>query len=120
MLDIDDGAGLGRGDDELGLHAEIGWNLQHVDNICGGRRLVWVVNVGQHRHLEAGLDFLQNLQPRVEPRALVVLQRAAVVFRERGFENQRYAELAGDAFQALRRAHHQVLGFDDTGAGNQK
>src|SRR5690606_35020327 len=120
VLDVDHGPGLSGRHDELGLHAEIRRDLQDIDDLGGRRGLRRVVDVGQDRQLELPLDLLEQLQPFLEARTLVVVERAAVVLLERRLEDQRHAEILGDPFQSLGGAHHQRLGFDDARSADQK
>jgi hypothetical protein len=78
------------------------------------------MNVGQYRQLERLLDLLQDPQSFVQTRPLVVLERAAIVFRKGGLEDQWNLEVGGNAFESLGRAHHEVFGLDDAGTRDQK
>ena len=88
----------------------------HVDDFGRRRRLIRVVDVGEDRQLELALHLLEQLEPFVEARSLVEVERAAVVLRERRLEDHRDAEVRRDLLQALRRAHHQRLRLDDARA----
>src|SRR5690554_6408099 len=78
------------------------------------------MDIGEDRQLELPLDLLEQPQAFFESGTLVVVERAAVVLRERRLEDQRHAEVLGDAFQSLGGPHHQRLGFDDAGPADQE
>ena len=120
VLDVHDGAGLRRGDDELRLHAEVCRDLDDVDDLGRRRRLIRVVDVGEDRQLELALHLLEQLEALLEARALVEVERATVVLRERRLEDHRDAEVRRDLLRALRGAHHQRLGLDNAGPGDQE
>ena len=120
VLDVDDGARFGRRDDELRLHAQVRGNLDDVANLTGRRRLIRIVDVREDRQIELLLDLLEHAKAGLEPGTLVVLERAAVVLRERRLEDQRNAEALRDAFEPLGGTHHQRLFLDDARPGDQK
>ena len=93
VLDVHDAARLRGRDDELRLHAQVRRNLDDVDDFAGRRRLIRVVNVGEHRQVElAASTFSSMRRPSSRPGPLVELERAAVVLRERRLEDQRNAQ----------------------------
>ena len=53
LLDVDGAPGLGRRDEQVGLAAQEGGNLQHVGDLGGGRGLRRLVDVGEHGHADA-------------------------------------------------------------------
>ena len=87
---------------------------------AGRRGLIRIVNVREDRQLELALDFLEHAQAGLEAGTLVVLERAAVVLRERRLEDQRNLESRRDALEPLGRTHHQRLFLDDARPGDQE
>src|SRR5690606_14216055 len=120
VLDVDHRARLRRGDDELGLHAEVSRDLKDVDDFGRGLRLRRIVDVREDRQLEFPLDLLEQAQAFLEPGPLVVIERAAVVLRERRLEDQRHGEVARDLLQPLGGPHHQGFILDDARARDQE
>ena len=62
LLDVHRLAALRHGADEVGLAAQEGRRLQHVDDRGHRGDLGLAVHVGQHRHLQLALDLGQDLQ----------------------------------------------------------
>ena len=69
LLDVDRLAGPRRGDDQIGLPREERRDLQHVDDLGGGRGVRRLVNVGQQRQSRAGAHVGENAKAGVEARA---------------------------------------------------
>src|SRR6185503_7173346 len=120
VLDVHDGSRLRGRDEELRLHAQVRRNLDDVANFGGRRSLIGIMNVREDRQIELKLHLLEQTKPGLEPRALVVLERATVVLRERRLEDQSNLESLRDCLEPLGRTHHQRLFFDDARAGDQK
>ena len=81
LLDVDRPAGLGAGAQQVGLAAEEGRDLQHVDHLGHGRALPALVDVGEHRQPGRLLDLGQDRQAPSRarcPRALLALVRFAL------------------------------------------
>ncbi len=67
LLDVDRPAGACAARDEVGLAAEEGGCLQHVDHRGGLGDLVLGVDVGQHRDADLPLDLGQDARPSCIP-----------------------------------------------------
>ena len=120
LLDVDDLAGFGGGNQQIGLAAEECRNLQDVDDLRGAHALLDVVHVGQHRQLQALLDLGKDRQRRLQADAARGVRRGAVGLVEGGFKNQADAGFCRDLFQRLRnfervRAALQLAGTGDQG-----
>ncbi len=59
-------AGLRRGDQQIGLPAEEGRDLQHVDHLGDQRALLGIVHVGDHRQADLLADLGEDRQRRIE------------------------------------------------------
>ncbi len=53
FLTLTDLAGSRRGDEKIGLAAEEGRDLQHVDGFGHGGTLIGLMHVGEHRQVRA-------------------------------------------------------------------
>ncbi len=62
LLHVDDAAGLGGGEEKIGLAREEGRDLQNVRDFSGACCLGCVVNVGEDGKVEVGFDFAKNTQ----------------------------------------------------------
>ena len=92
LLDVDRAPGARRGDQQIGLAAEEGGDLQHVDRLRRDRALRALVHVGEHRQAERLADFGEDRQRRLQPDAARAGARGAVGLVERGLEDE--ADLA--------------------------
>ena len=66
FFDVNDAAGLGGGEEEVGLTAEEGWDLDDVADFGDGRALGGVVDVGDEREAELGFDHREEFEAFVE------------------------------------------------------
>ena len=92
------------GDDQVGLAAEEGGDLQHVADL--GRRLALrrLVHVGEHRQPGRLPDRGEDPQPLGEAGPAEARDRAAVGLVERGLEDERAAEPLRRSRRASRAA----------------
>jgi hypothetical protein len=67
LLDVDRPALAGDVLDEIGLAAQKGRRLQHVDHRRDFRQRGILVHVGQHRHADAVLHLFQDVQALLQP-----------------------------------------------------
>ena len=67
LLDVDRLAGAGRGDEEIGLAAEEGRDLQHVDRLGHGGALLGLMHVGDDGKPDALPDLGEDRERLVEP-----------------------------------------------------
>ncbi len=119
LLDIDRAAGARRGDEQIGLAAEKGGDLQDVDSLRGHRALRAFVDVGQHGQARGLADFGEDRQRRFEPDAPRAAAGGAVGLVERGLEDETDVASRGDLLQ--RRGHFERVGaaFELAGAGDE-
>jgi hypothetical protein len=106
--------------DEIGLAAQEGRGLQHVDHRGHGRDLLDRVHVGQHRQAELLLDRLEHLQAGVHAMAAEALARAAVGLVVRSLEDVRDAQLGADLLHLPGDVQAHLLGLGHAGAGDQE
>ena len=66
LLDIDRLALRRHADDEIGLAAQEGRGLQHINHRGDFRQRSVLMHIGEHRHLESLADRLQHLQARFQ------------------------------------------------------
>ncbi|OPZ80908.1 MAG: hypothetical protein BWY75_03679 [bacterium ADurb.Bin425] len=63
FLDIDTFAGLGGGNQKVGLAAKEGWYLQYVQDFGSRLALFTFVHIGEHRQPQFFLDLGEHFQP---------------------------------------------------------
>ena len=95
------------GDQQIGLPAQEGRDLQHVDGWRDARALRGLVHVGEHRHFQRVADFGEDRERRVEPDAARGFGRGAVGLVERGLVDEADADPRRDLLQ--RRRHFQRM-----------
>ncbi len=105
---------------QVGLAAEEGGNLQHVDDLGRRRALRRLVDVGEQRQGELPPDLGEDLQPSTEPGSAKRLAGAAVRLVERGLEDQLQAEALGDSGEDLGRPERRLGALDHARAGDDR
>ena len=100
LLDVHDAPGGGRGGEEVGLPRQKRRNLEDVDDLGHRRGLRRVVDVGQDRDAEVGLDPREHPQPLGEAGTAERVNRGPVGLVERGLEDVRDAARAGNRLDA--------------------
>ena len=105
LLDIDRAPGLRGGDQQVGLAAEKGGNLEHVHRLGDRRALVLAVHVGEHRATVGGAQFGEHRQGGIHPDAARGAQARAVRLVERRLVDQPDSRVGGDFGE---RAAHVV------------
>ena len=83
---------FGRGHEQIGLAAQEGRDLQHIDRLGDGRALLGQMHVGQHRAAIALAHLGEDRQARLEPQPARALDRGAVRLVERGLVDEADAE----------------------------
>ncbi len=120
LLDVDGAAGARRRQQQVGLAAEEGGDLQHVADLGRGGALRRLVDVGEQRQPGLLAHAPQHAQPLFEPRPAVALDRAAVGLVEGGLEDERQAEAVCHRGEPSRYVERQLLALDDAGAGDER
>jgi hypothetical protein len=91
LLDVHRLATLRHGADEVGLAAQEGGRLQHIDHASGVCDVFFAVHVGQHRNAQFLFDLAQDLKALFTTRAAVAGAAAAVGLVEAALEDERDA-----------------------------
>src|SRR5690606_39783814 len=79
VLDVDYPARLCGGDHKVGLHAQICRNLENINGVSCGARLIRVMNICEHGESELFTNAGEELYTLIEPRTRVVLKAAPVI-----------------------------------------
>ena len=111
LLDVDRAAGLRRGDQQVGLPAQEGRDLQHVDRLGDRRALLGRVHVGQHRHAEALAHLGEDRQALLHAEAARGVGAGAVRLVEAGLVDEADAELARELGQRAGTSPARARGF---------
>ena len=106
--------------DEIGLTAQEGRRLQHIDHRRYRNDLVDIVNIGQHRHADLALHFRENAQAFVQPEAAHRGAGTAVGLVVGGLEDVVDTQSGTDFLHVAGDIQAQLLGLSRTRAGNQE
>ena len=120
LLDVHRFAAARHGVDEIGLPAQEGGCLQHVDHRGHRGDLGFAVHVGQHRQVQLALDLGQDLQPSVHAGAAEGGAAAAVGFVVAALEDEGDAQRAGDLLEPAGDVDLQLQRLDHAGPGDQE
>src|ERR1700730_18319597 len=120
LLDVHRTPGKRRRHNELGLAAEEGRNLQHVNHLGDGSHVGHLVNVGEHRDVYFVFHLLQNAQAFFHPRPAITTDRGSVRLVIRRFEDKREIKRTYHTLDDLRHAQHMLFAFNYTGSGNEE
>ena len=88
LLDVDGPAGLGRGDQKIGLTAEESRDLQRVDRLRNRLALAALVHVGDDGQAQRLADFGKDRQRGFEPHPALARPRGPVGLIEGGLEHE--------------------------------
>src|SRR6266702_4724110 len=119
LLDVDHPAAFRRRHHQVGLPAEEGGDLEHVEHL--GRRgdLLDGMDVGQHRHPERLLHLGQDAEPLLDPRPAVRGDRGTVCLVVGRLEDQGNGNAVGDGHEAFSAMKRVRLALHNTRPGNQ-
>ena len=120
FLDIHRLAAGSDGMDEIGLPAQEGRGLQHVDHRSNRLDLVDVMHIGQHGHANLALHFAENPQAFVQPQAAHRGAGTAVGLVVGSLEDVVDAEARTDFLHRAGHIEAQLLGFSRARAGDQE
>jgi hypothetical protein len=109
LLDVPRLLLAGRGLDEIGLAAEEGGRLDHVDHRGDFLERRVLVHVGKNRHADLLLHLGKNLQPLFHAGTAVALPELAVRLVERALENVGHAELLRVLLQLARDVEAELF-----------
>src|SRR5262245_33510437 len=119
LLQVDRLPGARDRDDEVGLPAEEGRRLQHVDDLGHRARLGGLVHVGQDGQLDLPLDLGEDREALVHPDAAETRERGPVRLVERRLVDDRHPGRGRDRPHALGVAERRVPRLDDARASDQ-
>ncbi len=120
LLDVDGAAGFGGGDEEVGLAAEEGGDLEDVDGFGDGGAVRRGVDVGEDGEAGGFGDGAEDAAAFGEAGAAEALDGGAVGLVVAGFEDVGDAEVGGDALDGVGHGAGVGLGLDDAGAGDEE
>ncbi len=124
LLDVDGAVaglgGFGGGDEEIGLAAEEGGDLEDVDGVGYGGTVVVGVDVGEDGEMVGLADGAEDASAFGEARTAEAMDGGAVGFVVAGFEDIGNAEVGRDALDRIGHHAGMLFGFDDAGAGDEE
>jgi len=106
--------------DEVGLPAEEGRGLQHVDDGRDRGDLLLLVHVGQHRKPGRAPHLGEDGEALLHADAAEAVERGAVRLVEGGLVHDRQPRPGRDVAHALGMAEGRVARLDDTRPGDQR
>jgi len=120
FLDVDGAAGAACGDEQVGLAAEEGGNLQDIDCFGGDFAVARLMNVRENRQAGIFGNAGEDARAFNQARAAKALDAGAVGLVVAGFEDEGDMEIGGNALNGVSHGAGMRLGLDDTGARNEK
>ena len=119
FLDMERFAGLCRLDDEIGLPAQEGWDLEDVEDFRGRERLFGKVDIREDWDPIALLDFTQDRKPLCQARASEGVERESVGLVVAGLEDEVDAAALDDRDESLGAFERMFPALYDARAGDQ-
>ena len=119
LLDVDRLAGCGGGEQQVGLAAEKGRNLDDVEHLGGRIHFADLMDVGEHRHPHRLAHFAQDPESLHETRPTIAVDGGPVGLVVGRFVDERHAALGRDGGQALGRHEGVPLVLDGAGAADE-
>jgi hypothetical protein len=124
LLDVDGAAGFCGGDEQVGLTAEEGGNLQDgfdvAERFGGLFALLGGVDVGEDGEAVRLGDGAQDAAAFFEARASKAGDRGSIGLVVAGFEDVGHAEVRGDALNGVGHFARVRFGLDDAGTGDEE
>ncbi len=115
---------MGGGDEEIGLAAEEGGDLEHEVHVAEGVREAGAVfggvDVGEDWETCVLCDAAQDARAFDEAGATEAADAGAVGFVVAGFEDVGDVEIGGDALDGLSEGAGVGFAFEDAGAGDEE
>ena len=105
---------------EIGLPAQKGRRLQHVDHRGHGGNIFGGVHVGEDRHTDLPAHFVKQLETRIDAGAAHRFTRAAIGLVVRRLENVRHAKATADVLHVARHLDAQFQRLGRARAGDQE
>ena len=110
---------LAGGDEQVGLAAEEGGNLEDIDGFGGDFAMGGLVHVGEDGQAGVFGDAAEDARALFEAGAAKALDAGAVGLVVAGFEDVGNAEIGGDALDGFGDGARMGLGLDDAGTGDR-
>ena len=121
LLDVDHAPAGGGGEEEVGLAAEEGGDLEHVAHRGDRRHLRALVDVGEHREAVVALHHREQLEPGLEAGAAGALHGGAVGLVEGALEHEvQLGEFPPDAAQRDGDGAADALVLQRAGPGDEE
>jgi len=121
---VDGAAGLGGGDQQVGLAAEEGRNLENGLDIAKGVRelggLLGGVDVGEDGEAVVSGDAAEDARALLQSRPSKAVDRRAVGLVVAGFEDVRNLQIGGDALDRVGEGAGVGLAFEHAGARDEE
>jgi len=120
LLDIDGAPGFCGGDEQVGLTAEEGGDLEDVDGFGCDLALAGLVDVGKDGKAGFASEAAEDARAFEEAGAAKTFDASAVGLVEAGFEDEGDGEVGGDALKSVGHGADVGFAFDDAGAGYEE
>lgn len=124
LLDVDGAAvllgGLGGGDEEIGLAAEEGGDLEDVDGLGDAGAVLGGMDVGEDGEAVGLRDGLEDAGAFLDAGAAEAVDGGSVGLVVAGLEDVGDVEVGGDALDGVGHGAGVLLGLDDAGAGDEE
>ena len=120
LLDVDDLAGRGGRQQQIGLPAQERRDLQHVHRLRHLGALRGLMHVGQHRQAERGADLGEDRQRLRKPDAARGRRAGAVGLVERGLVDEADLQPRGDLLQRGRHLQRMRAAFELARPGDDR
>ena len=124
FFDIDGASGVGGGNEQVGLAAEEGGNLEHgfgvTERVREAGAVLGGVDVGQDGNAEVLGDGAEDARAFDEAGAAKASDAGAVGFVVAGLENPGEVEVRGDAEDGLGERAGVGFGLKDAGSGDEE
>lgn len=111
------GTGCG---DEIGLAAQEGRNLEHIEKLACDFDFAGGMDVGCHRHSQIGTDFCEQLASVMDPQTSEGMGRRAIGFVVGSLENEADAFAIADGFEFPGHPAREGRALNDTGAKDEE
>ena len=120
FFNVDDLAGFGCSDHQVGLPAQKSRYLKHVNILGNNAALFLFMNVGNNRNVIVELfDFLKSQHSLFKANPAGAVDGCAVGFVEGSLENIVYAKLSGNFDHGAGHVNRMLAAFNLTRAGKQ-
>ena len=120
LLNIDGAPGFSGGDEQVGLAAEEGGDLEDVDGFGGDFAVGGLVDVGEDGKAGFAGEAAEDARALEKAGAAKAFDAGAVGLVVAGFEDEGDAEVGGDALQGVGHGADVGFAFDDAGAGDEE